>query len=69
MAFEFRLNTLAFGQPLRTGVHGADATAASASQYPRIRAASSDPALNFPISEITQSQYPRIRAASSDGLG
>ena len=60
------LNTLAFGQPLRTCPEPAVDVAADVSQYPRIRAASSDSQSIPAVLEGSWSQYPRIRAASSD---
>ena len=61
-----RLNTLAFGQPLRTSDHWVARSLVVGSQYPRIRAASSDMHLSNAFSVEIKSQYPRIRAASSD---
>ena len=61
-----RLNTLAFGQPLRTGCETTLTACTAESQYPRIRAASSDIAPYCQMGSKYASQYPRIRAASSD---
>ena len=88
------LNTLAFGQPLRTTSMTTRSSASPRvsipshsgslfgheevheegrrqfqSQYPRIRAASSDTGPHRRSGRIAKSQYPRIRAASSDKEG
>ena len=63
------LNTLAFGQPLRTSWHDPIHCLRTRSQYPRIRAASSDTTTAGSATSAVTSQYPRIRAASSDPLG